>query len=478
MAETITIPDPVTIANPGIRKGGRTGPVTLTDRMCEKRVDRRTKFYDRKCPGLYVSINVDGVATFSFRYTDRFTGKRKSVWLGVYIAGHFTVDDARAQSHALKGRIGMGENVVETLRQQRTLKAKQGMTVDELLEKRIAFISQLERKNDGELRPRIETWENVESHLKRLVSPRLGKRLATEITSDDIAELSDDIVDGKFGVASVANSRHMRRAVSAMYRWAAQAGRKYVLASCAPWRNLPPLRKEKPRERVLSPKEIRIFWHGLDREDLPWNLRTRLALKLALTTMLRSWELLGAHRDELSGLDGKHARIDVPLRRVKKRRAIHQPLSGHAVEIVRETLAGSNKQFVFASPLGDAPMNRKMMATALRGTTNRDGSVRTPGICQLLGLKPFTPHDLRRTASSIAGDLGFSDAWIAKCLDNQIVKDEHGARVPSVTGRVYNLSQQMRQKRAVLEGIAAGLRRIIAGLPLVEDEEPEPPAAA
>jgi integrase len=473
MSESITTTDRVTIADPGSSEGGRPAPITLTDRMCERRADRRTKFYDRKCPGLYVSINIDGVATFSFRYTDRFTGKRKSTWLGVYVPRHFTVDDARAQAHALRGRIGMGENVVETLRQERTLKAKQGLTVDELIEKRITFISQLEKKNDGELRPRIETWENVKSQLKRLVSPRLGKRLAAEITSDDVAELSNDIVDGKFGVASVANARHMRRAVSAMYKWAAQAGRRYVPSDCTPWRNLPPLKKEKPRDRVLSPEEIRIFWNGLDREDLPWDRRTRLALKLALATMLRSWELLGAHRDELSGLEGKHARIDVPLRRVKKRRTIHQPLSELAVEIIRAALAKSNKQFVFVSPIGDAPLNRKAMASALRGTKNKDGSVRTPGICQLLGLRLFVPHDLRRTASSIAGDLGFSDAWIAKCLDHQIIKDEHGARVPSVTGRVYNLSQQMRQKRAVLEGVAAGLRRIIAGLPLVDDEEPE-----
>jgi hypothetical protein len=74
MTESITITDPITIAGPGVSMSGRTGPVTLTDRMCEKRVDQRTKLYDRKCPGLYVSINVDGVATFSFRYTDRFTG--------------------------------------------------------------------------------------------------------------------------------------------------------------------------------------------------------------------------------------------------------------------------------------------------------------------------------------------------------------------------------------------------------------------
>ena len=231
MTETITITNPVIIANPGVGRGGRAGPVILTDRMCEKRVDRRTKFYDRKCPGLYVNINVDGVATFSFRYTDRFTGKRKSVWLSVYIPGHFTVDDARAQTYALKSRIGMGENVVETLRQEGALKTKQGMTVTELIEARIAWMSAPEKKADGEMRPRIETWENVASHLRRLVSPKLGKRIAAEVTRSDIAELSNDIIDGKFGVASVSNARHMRRATSSMYNWAAEAGRDYVPAT-------------------------------------------------------------------------------------------------------------------------------------------------------------------------------------------------------------------------------------------------------
>ena len=33
--------------------------------------------------------------------------------------------------------------------------------------------------------------------------------------------------------------------------------------------------------------------------------------------------------------------------------------------------------------------------------------------------------------------------------------------VPCVTGRVYDLSKRMKEKRAVLDGIAAELRRII-----------------
>jgi hypothetical protein len=323
MFETNTNIAAIAITEPAVNdRRRRNEPVVLTNRHCEKRVDRRTKIYDRKAPGLYVSIIKAGAATFYLQVTDRFTGKARCKWLGVYNPTTFNVDHARTEVYALKARIGTGENVFETLRQRKALKAKQGMTVDELIEARIAWMSALERKADGEMRPRIETWENVASHLRRLVSPKLGKKIAAEVTRNDIAELSNEITDGKLGVASVSNARHMRRAVSGMYNWAAEAGRDYVPATCQPCLKLPKLPKEHARDRVLTSEEIRIFWQGLDRPDLPWDRRTRLALKFELATMLRSAELLGARHNELFDLDGANARFDVPLKRVKKRRVI------------------------------------------------------------------------------------------------------------------------------------------------------------
>jgi hypothetical protein len=47
----------------------------------------RIKIYDRKCPGLYVSITTAGVATFSFKFTDLETGKQRTGCLGVYKRG-------------------------------------------------------------------------------------------------------------------------------------------------------------------------------------------------------------------------------------------------------------------------------------------------------------------------------------------------------------------------------------------------------
>ena len=188
----------------------RNGSVILTDRMCEKRVAERVKIYDRKCPGLYVSVTTAGAATFSFKFTDKQTGQQRTGWLGVYNPESFTVEDARSKVYALKARGGGA--VAETLRQQKAQKVKQGKTVDEIIEERIEWMKTPVRKPDGEMRPRIESWKNVASHLRRFISPRLGKKAPTEVTKHDIARLSNDIVAGKVGVPSIANARHMRRA--------------------------------------------------------------------------------------------------------------------------------------------------------------------------------------------------------------------------------------------------------------------------
>ena len=60
----------------------------------------------------------------------------------------------------------------------------------------------------------------------------------------------------------------------------------------------------------------------------------------------------------------------------------------------------------------------------------------------------------------MAGDLGFDDAWIARCLDHTASKKRE-QNVPSVTGKVYNHSKRMKEKRTGLDGVAAELRRII-----------------
>ncbi|WP_029582510.1 tyrosine-type recombinase/integrase [Bradyrhizobium sp. URHD0069] len=441
MSDTTTTTEPA--------KRARNSSVILTDRMCEKRVTKRVKIYDRKCCGLYVSITATGVATFSFKFTDPETGKQRTGWLGVYNPETFLVEDARSRVYGLRGTGAAA--LAETFRDRKVRQAKRGKTVDDIIEERIEWMKTPVKKPDGEMRPRIESWENVASHLRRFLSPRLGKKIAGEVTKHDIATLSNDIVAGKLGgKASVSNARHMRRAASGLFNWAAEAGRDYVSAS--PCVNLPKLDDEHPRDRVLTEDEIRTLWHGLDREDMPWDRRTRLAIRFALTTMLRSGELLPIQRDELNAGNGT---VDIPARRVKRRRVINQPLSDLALEIINEAMG--NYEFAFVGRYGDAPLARTAMGNALRGNK------KTKGICELLGLAPFTPHDLRRTAATMCGELGLSEAGISLCLDHQANKDENGKPLPAVTRKVYNLATRVRvaKKREVLDAWAIELRRII-----------------
>src|SRR5436190_3500922 len=173
-------------------KRARNGSVILTDRMCEKRAAKRVKIYDRKCPGLYVSITPAGVATFSFKFTDQESGKQRTGWLGVYNPETFAVEDARSRVYGLKGT--GAKALAETFRDRKVQQAKKGKTVDDIIEERIDWMKTSVKKPDGEMRPRLESWENTASHLNRFVSPRLGKKLPSEVTKHDIATLSNDIV--------------------------------------------------------------------------------------------------------------------------------------------------------------------------------------------------------------------------------------------------------------------------------------------
>ena len=82
---------------------------------------------------------------------------------------------------------------------------------------------------------------------------------------------------------------------------------------------------------------------------------------------------------------------------------------------------------------------------------------RTEGLCKQLKLDHFTVHDLRRTSSTLAADLGHRDSWIAACLNHEAKCDDSA---PSVTF-VYQRSERLDQKREVLDAVAAELQRIV-----------------
>ena len=308
----------------------------------------------RQVRGLYVSVLPSGVATFCLKFTDPNTHKRSSIKVGVYHRETFNVDRARIKAMALRARIGNGEDVAQAHRQAKARQAKlSGVSVDQMIDQYVAWIQAPVRKPDGEMPPRLESWGIIASQLRRFVSPRLGRMMANEVTNRDIAQLSDDIVAGRIGgKASLSNARHVRKGASGLFKWAAQPSRAYVDRS--PCHDLEPLDREHPRTRVLSDNEIRTLWHGLDRDNLPWDRKIRLALKFSLVSMLRSGELLPIHRSELAMEDSSgNFCVNIPFKRLKTRKhrsnpqPMKQPLSDLAMQIIREAVTSSEQQYVF-----------------------------------------------------------------------------------------------------------------------------------
>ena len=447
----------------------------LTDKHCETKVRNRTKFYDEG-PGaiknFYVDVLPSGVATFCF--------KKPYVRIGVYRpADHleaFTVKEARIAAREIQTRIDRGEDVsAKAKRDQAAFKERQGMTIDKLAALYIEHIK-IPVPKCGKLLPRVETWANVESHLRRLVSPRIGRMLVGDVKRSDIAELADDIVEGKFGKASRNNARHMCMAVSAMFKFAIK--KEFIATSPAillgEWTNKKKWGK-KPAKRNLRAIEIKQLWHGLDNEELPHDRRTRLGLKFELVTMLRGGEFLSLRKDEVIDLDGTHPHLHIPVERVKNRKHdLKHPLSPLAVEIIREALKDNKTDYVFATPplIGGAlinkPLSNKATASALRDRKDKGDA---PGLCTLLGIKKFTPHDLRRTGATILRRIanpktnGITMAMISICLDHTVKREDGGGAFVTSEHYVDAEDAELAEKREVLALIDKELRHIIGKPP-------------
>lgn len=453
---------------------------SITVRLCESRPASRVKVYDDQCPGFYVSVTPNGVATFFFKYWDRAQGKQAAVRVGDYHPEHLTIEAARWTAFDLKGRVGRGEDIAQTARQAKAQQAKlSGKTVASLITEYTEWMKEPVLKKDGGIRPRIESWSNYSGFLRRFLRPTLGSMVASEVTNDHIARLIDDVRRGRVNrkyKGTAANARQTRDRISALFAWAAEAGRRYVLVS--PCHNLPSLEPVRKRSRVLTEDEIRIFWHGLDRPDLPCSRAVAQGLKFALASMLRSREFMTARPQELERLGTPEAQIRVPLRKVKKRREVVQPLSSLAQEILAEAVISQDQALVF--PGGDGePLQRCTLSRALAGhwDTWRGKKIWRPGICELLGLAKFTPHDLRRTAASLAFELGFSMVDVGSCLDHNKSKgDDAPAQVTGVYVRegIFRKSRKQETKRRILEAVGEALREIVGDRPPVALPAPLP----
>jgi integrase len=411
--------------------------LTDTELKKLKQTEKTYKVADRD--GMYVSVATSG--TKSFRYDYRINGRRETLTIGRY--------DENLSSKVARGLEELEYGIGLTLAEARMLLADARRSVEKgespsraKAEKRtqiaesLTFGSWAERyftdKADPDNGARLadSTLAMRRSIYNRdLVGP-FGKLKLEEITVAALMALCEKVK----ARGAPAPAIQVREIVLLVFRFAHTKDKTLDLQNPAESIKPSDIATFKPRERALSPAEIRQFFLALDETATSPTLR--LAVKFVLLTMVRKGEFVGGTWAEV---DFEAGTWTIPATRMKAKKPLVVYLSQQALDILVtfKTCFESSKylhpsRYDLKLPISDATLNRVIDAAVKH--TRAGGSE----------LASFSVHDMRRTASSLLNEAGFNRDWIEKCL----------AHEESDVRSIYNKAEYGEQRRVMLQAWA------------------------
>jgi integrase len=209
------------------------------------------------------------------------------------------------------------------------------------------------------------------------------------------------------------------------------------------------------RDRALSADEIRTMWGEL--ADAKMLESTRDIVRLCLITGQRVGEICGMDRREI---DLEQQLWTIPASRTKNSRSHIVPLSNMATAIIRGQIQAAEKlakrkerevsPFIFPAPGGRASVSGAAIAKAVK---RQEAAAK--GGTTVLGVSPWTPHDLRRTAATMMEEMGVSPFVVGHVLNHISITKS------TITSRVYARYDYAREKREALALWADRLAAII-----------------
>jgi integrase len=397
--------------------------LNLTDRFIQsaKCDDGRRKDYpDNKVKGLELRVTAAGAKSWSLRYRRKSDGKLRRVTIGEYPV--FSLSDARTEALRIKGEVAQRKDPAKLARRPNSGKPR---TFGELAERYLTTHAAQKR-----------TGFKDRQMLEKNVLPDLEGEPLETIERADITAILDRMIAR--GAAIQANRTF--EVIRKVFNWGIEKG----LSDAAPTFRMKAPSKAQSRDRVLSEKEIKIFWRRIIfAANMNWSTRT--VLKLLLLTGQRVSEVAGIPRSEINY---EKCEWHLPAERSKNNTANITPLSPLAVRLLKKAFARSDHaELAFPSPANDGPLINSSIARAMKRSEAVFGFDR-----------PATPHDLRRTLASGLGELGFPRLVQDKIL-NHVSADR------STISGVYDRYSYLKEKREALEAWADHLQAIVFGKP-------------
>jgi integrase len=357
----------------------------------------RKEIGDAGCRGLSIRCTTAGVKTWSYAY--KLNGRMRRITLGEYPA--MGLGGARAEADERRKQRSLGKDPRAAQEAERAELARTALTVEQLCDNYLVHL-----KAKGKL-----SWKADERYLKRLKA-KFGARPAVSITKRELTSLLEAAAK-----KSKSSANRMQSTLRTMWGWAADhddvpmnflAGVKKVGG------------KEKGKDRVLTTEELRTFLAALEEADAKATPIVRLALRGILLTAQRPSEVAGMMLSELHDLDAEKPHWIIPRHRTKNKKAEHTvPLSPAAVSLIRAGLEasqdgwkGKNDRPVFAGRFDRVKhLARHSLSHAVRRILKdkkHNGK-----------LAKFTPHDLRRTAATLAQSQRVPRDYVKALLNHQ-----------------------------------------------------------
>lgn len=408
----------------------------LTDKTLGalKPKEKTYKVSDRD--GMYAAVLPTG--TVSFRYDYRMNGRRETLAIGRYDA-----DLARQptrEPEALEFGMGMSLKEARTLLDRARRDVERGVSPSRAkVEKRTqaaealtlggwaeAYFAHKADPKSGAEQLADSTLAFRRSTYRRVIEPELGKLTLTEVTPARLMRLCDDAKMKRGPAVGI----HVREVVRAVFAHAQGSGQ--AISNPAEAIRASAIATFKPRDRALTPAEIRKFLAAL--EQVATTPTLRLALKFVLLTGVRKSEFIDATWGEV---DFDAERWTIPAARMKAGNAHVVPLSEQALDILTalRSCFGSSQylhpgRYDSETPISNATLNRVIDA-AVERIKKDDPEFQTFGV-----------HDLRRTFSTGLNRAKFDERWIEMSL-------AHAPR--NRIAAVYNVNRYLTERKIMLQ---------------------------
>jgi integrase len=369
--------------------------------------------WDGELKGFGVRVTRNGIKTFIVQYRNG-AGRSRRVNLGRY--GVITVENARAEAKIKLGAVAAGSDPADIVEDPQSRTTISDVCDWYLVEAEAGRI--LGRRR----RPiKASTLAMDRSRIESHIRPLLGRRAVGDLKLSDIETAQADIAAGKTATArksgrggsTTGGEGVAARTVSTLHSIFEHAVRLGKIQD-NPAKGVRRL-ASTPRERRLGRAEIERLGQTIREVMKKGEHPTGLAaIRFLLLTGCRRMEGLGVQR---SWLDEEEGAIRFPD---SKSGAQIRVIGRKAVDLL---LAQPQTKSSFFFP-------------ADWGNGHFIGVVRVlDRICERAKLADVTPHTLRHTFASLAGDLGFSELTIAALLG-------HASR--GVTQRYIHIDEALR----------------------------------